>query len=624
MQNLSDLRASIHSKGYPSPQRLLVVITMSIFTVETLVMVIIIYLPKMSNFWETMLDATLLTSFILPMLFLFFYRPFLRYIDSLKSAEDNLMRYATAIEQGVESIVITDQAGKILYVNPAFTETTGYAWSETVGNNPRMWKSNRHDATFYKNIWDTINSGQVWRGEFINRKKNGQMYYDHARIAPIKNSDGQIINFVAVGQDVTNEKLAEVERGNYVRQVEELSRYNQNLIEKAPIGVWIIDFQKLTENDKQTDPCYGWHEQIGAKVVTEMVNDEMAKMLGHTKEDMADKSIFDPMFVDEENARRYVDEIIHRQSGEKGSYELTLKHKSGEDVFVDIEAMPTATDPVTGKVVQSLGMFLDLTARKHAESQREMLILDLNRANEELRDFAYIVSHDLKAPLRAIGSLAEWLAKDYIGVLDEEGQENLQLLLGRTKRMNNLIEGILRYSRAGRVKPELDTLDSGKIARVVVDAISPPPNIKVSIQGSLPMVIYDRTHLEQLFQNLVSNAIKHLGKPDGEVSIACRDDGDFWEFCVRDNGQGIDEKHFDRIFKIFQSLKARDELESTGIGLTLVKKIVEIYGGSVWVKSKTDVGSEFYFTIPKVPQNVDDDTAKILARELNELEDNKL
>lgn len=241
----------------------------------------------------------------------------------------------------------------------------------------------------------------------------------------------------------------------------------------------------------------------------------------------------------------------------------------------------------------------NIDERNLAEIEREKVISDLDRVNVELKDFAYIVSHDLKAPLRAISSLAGWIKKDNEDKLDAESRENLSLMLQRTKRMNNLIQGILEYSRAGRINTEPELLDCNQVVNEVTDAIHPPGNIKISIDGALPSVIYDQTRLIQVFQNLISNAINHMDKPKGEIIVSCRDKGDSWEFSVKDNGPGIEERHFERIFKVFQSLKSRDEQESTGIGLALVKKIVESHGGHVRVESKVSEGSEFCFTIKK-------------------------
>lgn len=244
-------------------------------------------------------------------------------------------------------------------------------------------------------------------------------------------------------------------------------------------------------------------------------------------------------------------------------------------------------------------LMLHIEERRSVEKQREALIADLDKTNVELKDFAYIVSHDLKAPLRAISTLASWISKDNADQLDDEGKENLELLMGRTKRMNNLIEGILRYSRLGQIKPDIELLNVQKTVDGIINGLAAKGDTGVEIKATLPQIVYQKTHLEQVFQNLIGNAIKHMGKPGGEVVVSCSELDTFWEFCVSDNGVGIDEKHFERIFKMFQSLKSRDERESTGIGLTIVKKIVEQYGGEVRVESKVGEGSSFFFTVPK-------------------------
>ena len=223
----------------------------------------------------------------------------------------------------------------------------------------------------------------------------------------------------------------------------------------------------------------------------------------------------------------------------------------------------------------------------------------LARSNKELENFSYVVSHDLKAPLRGISSLAGWLQQDYAEVLDEEGRENLGLLVGRVTRMDNLIEGVLAYSRIGRSETRLVACNSARIVGDVVDSLTVPEGLSVAIEGNFPTLVYDETHLVQLFQNLIQNAITHFGKPEGEIAVSCREVGANWEFCVRDTGVGIPVEHLDRIFKVFQTLKPRDEIESTGIGLSVVQKIAEWHGGSVTVQSTVGEGSAFAFTVPK-------------------------
>lgn len=225
--------------------------------------------------------------------------------------------------------------------------------------------------------------------------------------------------------------------------------------------------------------------------------------------------------------------------------------------------------------------------------------VELEKRNRELNEFAYIVSHDLKAPLRAINSLASWLATDYADRFDAEGNEQLSLLMARVTRMNNLIDGILAYSRAGRLHEEKVQINVNDVVHEVIAMLAPPASVDVRVEPVLPTLIGEPTRLHQVFQNLISNAVKFLDKPHGQIRIGCTDDGPCWRFSVADNGPGIDAQYFDKIFQIFQTLSPRDERESTGIGLTVVKKIVEEWGGRVWVDSVVGQGSTFSFTVPK-------------------------
>jgi signal transduction histidine kinase len=245
-----------------------------------------------------------------------------------------------------------------------------------------------------------------------------------------------------------------------------------------------------------------------------------------------------------------------------------------------------------------------LAARKRAEEKQAQLLKQVESANQELADFAHVVSHDLKAPLRAIDTLARWLVADYRDRLDDEGRVQMNLLISRVDRMRALIDGILQYSRAGRQREERTEVDLAQLLPEVVDLLAPPAHIHVEVEPGLPVVVAEKTRIEQVFQNLLSNAIKYMDKPEGHISVGCRpstgpDRSDYWFFSVADNGPGIEEKDFARVFQLFQTLKPRDETDSTGVGLAVVKKVVEMHGGRVWVESTVGKGSTFYFTLPK-------------------------
>jgi light-regulated signal transduction histidine kinase (bacteriophytochrome) len=228
----------------------------------------------------------------------------------------------------------------------------------------------------------------------------------------------------------------------------------------------------------------------------------------------------------------------------------------------------------------------------------ESLNADLLRANRNLDEFAYVVSHDLKAPLRAIRSLAEWIGED-AKELNETSRADLQLLLGRTVRMEQLINGILRYSKVGRQTVPFRSMNADRVARQAIDDLALPQNAIVDIPDQLPVIMYDETMFQQVIQNLVENAVKYGDKPRTVVRITAKDTARFWEFRVADNGRGIGKEHYERIFRVFQSLSPRDGEDATGIGLAIVKKIVETSGGRVSVESTVGEGSTFTFTIAK-------------------------
>jgi signal transduction histidine kinase len=165
---------------------------------------------------------------------------------------------------------------------------------------------------------------------------------------------------------------------------------------------------------------------------------------------------------------------------------------------------------------------------------------------------------------------------------------------------------VLKYSRVGRIKEELVEVNLNELVVDVIDMVAPPDSISITIEEELPVIECEKTRIMQVFENLLSNAVKYMDKPQGKIKVGCVEDDGFWKFSVADNGKGIEEKHFERIFKIFQTLSSRDEFESTGVGLTVAKKVVELYGGKIWVESEPGAGSTFFFTLPKKDSEVKD------------------
>lgn len=248
----------------------------------------------------------------------------------------------------------------------------------------------------------------------------------------------------------------------------------------------------------------------------------------------------------------------------------------------------------------------EIAERREAELKQAELIEKVDSINKELKDFASIVSHDLKAPLRGIKSLANWILDDCSDKLGEQGNEQMNLLLGRVERMYRLIDGVLQYSIIGRTEEKPAQVSLDKFIPEIIDMLVPPKHVAVTVESGMPVIEFEETQIMQLFQNLLGNAIKYMDKPQGRIRVACVEQDSFWTFSVSDNGPGIEEKHFERIFKMFQALAVSEQCEGTGVGLTVAKKIVELHGGKIWVESKVGEGSTFFFTLPKKQMGVQD------------------
>jgi light-regulated signal transduction histidine kinase (bacteriophytochrome) len=245
----------------------------------------------------------------------------------------------------------------------------------------------------------------------------------------------------------------------------------------------------------------------------------------------------------------------------------------------------------------------DITDRKQMEQKLDALVLELRRSNEELEQFAYVASHDLRQPLRTVRSYMTLIEESLDDKLDGETREFMDFIRDGVRRMDALITDLLAYSRVGRASTD-QPVDSGRAADLAVMDLQgeiDEANAHVTMPGKMPVVLGDAGELARLFQNLIGNAVKYRN-PDcrPEVVVGVADHGEAWEFTVADNGIGIPAEHAERVFGIFQRLHARDEYEGTGIGLAICRKVVERQGGRIWVEPNPKGGTIFHFTWPKM------------------------
>lgn len=283
------------------------------------------------------------------------------------------------------------------------------------------------------------------------------------------------------------------------------------------------------------------------------------------------------------------------KEGSFANYTARIITKQKEVKWVQINASVIYDEKQ--KPIAAQGIVRDITVLKNLEAQKEKIRNALEKSNNELHEYAHIVSHDLKSPLRSIDALVSWIKSDNEGKLDADTLQNFQLIEGTLETMEKLISNILEYSSAGSETNELENVDLNVTMDDLKKLLFVPEHISIHILKKLPIVKGDPTKFQQLFQNLMSNAIKFSNKDKGIVEIDVVEEPSFYQFSVKDNGIGIEKKFHDRIFKIFQSLNKSKE--STGIGLSIVKKIVDLYEGTIWLESEPGKGTTFFFTIKK-------------------------
>ena len=333
--------------------------------------------------------------------------------------------------------------------------------------------------------------------------------------------------------------------------------------------------------------------EVDNEDLVQLVNKSFCTLSGYTEKELYGNKLGQLLHVSDPKII-----LVHQKNRLKGisdTYEVNVQVKGGQKKHWLISGAPRYNEK--GQVIGSIGIHLDITEQYELSEQKEQLLKDLESSNEGLQEYAHIVSHDLKSPLRSISALVSWLEEDFGDKLGPAGLSQLNLMQDKIASMDQLITGILRYSSIGSEKARFEICPTLKLVQQLKATIYWPEQIALRFNGTMPSIKADKTQLQQLFQNLLSNAISHMDKPKGQIEIGYNDLGDLHEFSVKDNGIGIPKAYKEKIFEIFETLES--EKGSSGIGLSIVKKIVQLHGGTIWVKSEYGAGATFYFTIKK-------------------------
>lgn len=486
-------------------------------------------------------------------------------------AQEELKRLALVAEKTDNIVFISDAQGRIEWVNKAFEIYTEYNYEEAVGKTASelMHGENTSDASV-KAKDQALANHQSFSGEIYKYSKSGKGFWLSVSITPIKDKDGQLEGFIAIELDITDKKSDE-------QKLVEARKTLEFALEGNGYGTW----DWVLPEDKVS------------------FSRVWKSMLGYAEHEVADAfSSWEDLVHDSDlvEAKR---ELQRYFKGESDHYraEFRMRTKSGDYrwILAQGKAVSLLSD---GSPYRIVGTHQDITDRKNSEQKLSNYARQLEKINAELDKFAYIVSHDLKAPLRGINNLSEWIEEDLGENIDPEIKEQMNLLRGRVRRMENLINGILDYSRAGRIGGKQRKVEIGELIQGVVDSLQPDPKFEFKINPDMPTLHTEEIALEQVFTNFISNALKYNDAEKPIIEIDVKRGTDFHTFSVLDNGSGIEEEFKDKIFEIFQTLQARDKVESTGVGLAIVKKIIEDKNSLVWMESEPGKFTKFSFTWP--------------------------
>jgi len=483
-------------------------------------------------------------------------------LEYKEKVEKDLLRVKEAVDTMLIGVTITDIFGKILYVNPADAIMHGYKPQELIGKYISIFTD---DVIRSELDMDNI---VEWHGKIRhsnNVRKDGTVFSVQLISNVIKDSNDNPIAVVTTFEDITERTKAD----RALKDSEE-------------------SFRRIFENIQDI------YYEVDIDGIIKEISPSIRNITNQAPEDLIGKPIVN--LYSSPSERDNMVKALKREDTIT-DYEVRMKGQDEEDIPCSVTAKLMLDENMLPSRI--VGSMRNITRRKIAEDAQKHILEDLQYANKDLRDFAYITSHDLKSPLRAISTLATWINKDYADKFDENGKEQMNLLIGRVDRMNQLIEGLFQYSSLGSFNSDPVKIDTKELIGKVINKINPPEGISLTISDNVPVVTFEKNRMEQVFFNLLHNAVTHMGKVEGEVKVEYRLVDKFHEFRIIDTGIGIEERYFEKIFQIFQTLHSRDEMETAGIGLALVKKIVEMNGGKIWVESELTKGSSFSFTLPK-------------------------
>lgn len=485
--------------------------------------------------------------------------------DKLKESENRLSSLILNLQSG---ILLEDENRKILLANKRFCNMfgidlepesmIGFDCTNSAEEVKGMFKNKDN---FVSRINEILNNKEIVAQEELELV-DGRFF--KRRYIPII-IDGIIKGNLWSYDDITLKK-------NYNESINHEKEKYRNIIDNMNIGLLELD----------------------NKGFILLANQRFSEMSGYPIDFLIGKKGAELFLIKKESQKTQAKQL-KRAKGISDAYELVIINKNGEERIWLVSGAPNYN--LNGQVIGSIGLHFDITDLKKLEKQKQLLLDKLEKQNEQLLDYAHMVSHDLKSPLRSIHSLITFIKEDTDIGFNKKTLQYFNLIQEKTEKMDLLIQGILTYSKIQNIENHKEKINLNQLVENVKEIIFIPSHIKIRVKNKLPVIINDLFRMQQLFQNLISNAVNYNDKSMGFVEISSEEFEDHYVFAIKDNGIGIEKQNQKKIFEMFQSFNS--DYKSTGIGLTIVRRILKNENEKIWIESQKDIGTTFFFTMHK-------------------------
>jgi PAS domain S-box-containing protein len=523
-------------------------------------------------------------------------------ITEQKRAQDSLRlasQYARSlIEASLDPLVTISADGKITDVNEGTIKATGASRDQLVGTDFSKYFTEPEKAE--QGYQQVFANGFVTNYPLTMHHNDGHLTDVLYNATVYKDAHNNVLGVFAAARDVTARKRAEEELEKYRHHLEGLVKERSSQLEEsnAQLQTELAERKRAEEAVRHAFDRYrsyievtgqvGWATNIEGEVTEDMPS--WRKFTGQSYEEIKGCGWANALHPDDV---AHTTEVWKKALKERSNYETEYRMRRHDGVYRQFLARGVPIFGEDGTTREWIGVCIDITERKKDEDE-------LKRSNENLEQFAYVASHDLQEPLRIMSSYSQLLEKRYKDKFDQDANDFIGFIVDAAQRMQKLITDLLAYSRVGRKDVSVTEVDFNELVDKLILSLSPTVE---SIAGKvthneLPVLLTHETSMLQLFQNLIGNALKFRREEEPKIHIEARKNGYEWIFSVQDNGLGIEPQYYERIFQIFQRLHTKEAYDGTGIGLSICKKIVENYGGKIWVESELGKGSIFYFTVP--------------------------